>query len=58
MHSLALVLLGASLLAMALGALGMNRSRTPNATYLSAILGAFGICGLLVSLLLAWFGWA
>jgi hypothetical protein len=54
MRELALILLGAALAAVALAALGINRSRTPNGTYLAAMLGVIGICGLGASLLSIW----
>jgi hypothetical protein len=53
MRELALVVLGASIVAMALAALGINRSRTPDDTYLAAILGVLGICGLVASAVFA-----
>jgi hypothetical protein len=42
----------ASLATLAAAALGLNRARTPDGAYMAAIVGALGICGLLVSLAL------
>ncbi|HEV7601508.1 MAG TPA: hypothetical protein VGO49_14810 [Bradyrhizobium sp.] len=55
MRELAFVILGASIIAMAFAALGINRSRTPDGTYLAAILGTVGLVGLVASALLAFY---
>jgi hypothetical protein len=52
MREFALVLLCASLPVVALAALGINRSRHPDWTYLAVILGVGGIFGLIASLAL------
>ena len=38
----------AALAALGVGALGLNRARTPDGAYRAAMVGALGICGLLV----------
>jgi hypothetical protein len=53
MRDLACIILGASIAALLLGALGINRSLTPDGTYLAAILGVAGICGLAISAFVA-----
>jgi hypothetical protein len=44
MRDFMLIAIGASLVALALAALGLNKAQTPNAAYSAAILGALGAC--------------
>jgi hypothetical protein len=45
MHGLAWAILSLAIFAIVVGAIGINRARTPDGAYLSATLGVVGLIG-------------